>query len=311
MRILVTGSAGRLGRSTVNVLVANGHAVIGVDQRRAALAGATEIIADVGDPSALTAAVRDTEPEAIIHLAAISVPFSAPETEILRVNTQLAHSVLEAARVHRVHRVLCASSPTLIGYGAPTWRPSYLPIDEEHPTAPTNAYALSKVLVEEMVRMYARSASGVYGAFRPCYVIPPEEWAGAPTQQGHTIVERLADPALAAVSLFNYVDARDAGEFVDRWLEAPGTAVNGETFFVGAADALAVSAVAELAPRYAPQLSDAAAALAPSAALFSNARATRLTGWVPRRTWRTELDRDLFPATDLPATPDRTRLELR
>ena len=138
-----------------------------------------------------------------------------------------------------VGRVLAASSPTVIGYSAPGWRAASVPLDETHPAHPANAYALSKLVIEETVRMFARTAPGAFGSFRPCYVISPEEWAGAPTQQGHTIAERLADPALAAVSLFNYLDARDAAAFVDAWLAAPAEVVDGEGFFVGAADALA------------------------------------------------------------------------
>jgi hypothetical protein len=120
-------------------------------------------------------------------------------------------------------------------------------------------------------------------------VISPEEWAGAPTQQGHTISARLADPALAAVSLFNYLDARDAEAFVDAWLAAPATAIDGEGFFVGAADSLAERPVAELWREFAPGLGPAADALAGTEPVFSVAKAHDRLGWSPARTWRTEL----------------------
>ena len=90
-----------------------------------------------------------------------------------------------------------------------------------------------------------------YAAFRPCYVISPEEWEGAPTQQGHTVPERLADPALSAPALFNYVDARDVADFLD-CSGKMDSIPNGQTFFVGAADALATEPLAELMPQFLP-----------------------------------------------------------
>lgn len=289
MRVLVTGSAGRLGRSTAVGLVAAGHDVVGADRAAAGLTDVDERVADLADEASVSALLDATRPDAIVHLAAIAVPFSAPERDLLVTNTTIAHTVLTAAASAGVGRVLAASSPTVLGYGIPAWRPAALPLDEPHPVAPTNAYALSKVVIEELVRLCARTAPGAFGFFRPCYVVSPEEWAGAPTQQGHTIVERLADPALAAVSLFNYLDARDAAEFVAAWLDAPAEVVDGEGFFAGATDALAVRPVADLWRSYAPSLGEPADALTGTAPVFSSAKAERVLGWRARRSWRDEL----------------------
>ncbi|WP_446678402.1 NAD-dependent epimerase/dehydratase family protein [Agromyces agglutinans] len=177
----------------------------------------------------------------------------------------------------------------MLGYGVPSWHPSYLPLDEAHPLAPSNAYAVSKVVIEELVRTFARTAPGAFGFFRPCYVVSPEEWAGAPTQQGHSIAERLENPALAAVSLFNYVDARDAADFTATWLAAPAADIDGEGFFVGAADAMSVQPVAELWREFAPALGEAADALTGTSPVFSAAKAEQRLGWRARRSWRTEL----------------------
>ena len=128
-----------------------------------------------------------------------------------------------------------------------------------------------------------------YAAFRPCYVIAPEEWAGAPTQQGHTVRERLDDPALSAPALFNYVDARDVSRFADTLLAAMGDIPNGEVFFVGADDALAREPLCDLLPRFHPGTARAAAELTGTAPAFSNAKARRLLGWRPQHAWRDEL----------------------
>ncbi|WP_438854250.1 NAD-dependent epimerase/dehydratase family protein [Agromyces sp. M3QZ16-3] len=289
MRIVVTGSSGRLGRSLATGLDAAGHEVVGLDRAPAGLDGVDERTVDLAAPGAAAALLADLRPDALVHLAGIAVPFSAPEHDILLTNTALAYDVLSAAASARVGWVLAASSPTPIGYSSPGWRAAGVPIDETHPLAPANAYAFSKVVIEETVRMFARTAPGAYGFFRPCYVISPEEWAGAPTQQGHTVAERLADPALAAVSLFNYVDARDVAAFVDAWLAAPANTIDGEGFFVGAADALAERPVAELWREYAPALGPGADALVGTAPVFSIAKARARLGWSPSRDWRAEL----------------------
>lgn len=309
MRVLVTGSSGRLGRSLAGGLVDHGHQVIGADRRAAGLDGVDERELDLAEASAVADLLAETRPDALVHLAAIAVPFSAPERTILATNTTLAHTVLEAAATAGIGRVLAASSPTLIGYGTPGWAPTALPLDETHPVAPTNAYALSKVVIEELVRMYARTAPGAWGAFRPCYVISPEEWAGTPTQQGHTVAERLADPALAAVSLFNYLDARDAAAFVDAWLRAPADAVDGEVFFVGASDALATRPVADLWRTFAPALGDAADALIGTSPVFSVAKAERVLGWRPTRDWRSELAAAAPAPAAAPASADADRAD--
>ena len=289
MLVVVTGSSGRLGRSLSAGLAASGHSVVGVDRAPAGLDGVDERVLDLRDEHATGELVDALRPDAVVHLAGIAVPFSAPEREILVTNTTLAHTVFAAAARAGVRRVLAASSPTVVGYSAPTWRAAAVPIDETHPTHPANAYALSKAVIEEAVRMFARTSSGAYGFFRPCYVITPEEWRGAPTQQGHTIAERLADPSLAAVSLFNYLDARDAAAFVDAWLAAPADVVDGEGFFVGAADALATRPVAELWREFAPALGVGADALVGTRPVFSVDKAAERLGWRPARDWRDEL----------------------
>jgi UDP-glucose 4-epimerase len=291
-RYLVTGGSGRLGRSVVAVLAEAGHEVISVDRSPHGGGPARHISCDLIDPAATAALFAEVRPDAVVHLAAIAVPFGRPDPELYATNTGLAFSVLEASIASGVSSLLFASSPTVIGYGAPSgWQPEYLPLDEQHPLAPWNGYALSKQAVEAIAAMAVRAHGDRLrvGAFRPCYVIAPEEWAGAPTQQGHTVAERLDQPELSAVALFNYVDARDAGEFVLAWLQHATEIPNGTVFFVGAPDSLAREPLAELVPRYRPEL---AGALDGTDAVFSSGLAERLLGWRATRTWRTELALD-------------------
>ena len=294
-RIVVTGGAGRLGRSLVTGLAGFGHEIVSLD--RVAVPeleqdGITQVALDLSDADAAAAVLSDAKADALIHLAAIAVPFSAPEDVIMRTNAGLAISVLHGAVRAGIPKIVAASSPTVLGYGCPTgWSPDRLPLDEETPTKPWNAYALSKLLIEDTLGMLQRQTGDAtrFAAFRPCYVIAPEEWAGAPTQQGHTVRERLDDPALSAPALFNYVDARDVAGFADTLLAGMTEIPNGEVFFVGASDALAREPLADLLPQFHPGTAGAAAELTGTRPAFSIAKAERLLGWRPQHDWRTEL----------------------
>jgi UDP-glucose 4-epimerase len=284
MRVMVTGAAGRLGR-TVAASLADRHEVIAVDRDPAA--GIVGV--DLLDRAALLRIATELRPDAIVHLAAIAVPFSAPEERILEVNRRLGENVLAVALETGVPRVLAASSPTVYGYGRDGWLPSQLPLDEDEPPQPWHAYALSKVFVEELAAQTARAHPELRVAtFRPGYVIAPEEWEGAPTQQGHTVADRLRDPALAAVSLFNYIDAGDVGDFAGAWLTTDG-APSGARYNVIAPDALGLRPTRELVAEHLPALAGLAGGIEGHAALFSGDAALRDLGWIPRHNWRTRL----------------------
>ncbi|GII04400.1 NAD-dependent epimerase/dehydratase family protein [Planobispora takensis] len=291
-RTLVTGSAGRLGRSVVSALAAAGHEVIGVDRAPGTPADAAATLpADLTDLGEAYQVIARFRPDAVVHLAAIATPFSHSDAVTFRTNTQLAFNVCDAAVALGVGKVVVASSPTVMGYGAPGgWTPSYLPLDEDHPVLPWNAYNLSKVVAEETVRSFARTATATkLAAVRPCFVIAPEEWEGAPTQSGHTVAERLDRPEIAGVSLFNYIDARDAADMLMTLLDRLPGLPNGEVFFAGAADALAREPLAELLPEVIPSTAGFADTLTGTTPAFSSAKAGELLGWQAKRSWRTEL----------------------
>ncbi|MBX4378962.1 NAD-dependent epimerase/dehydratase family protein, partial [Mycobacterium tuberculosis] len=68
MKILLTGSSGRIGRAIFGALAA-AHEVVGLDRSPFAT---TRIIADVTDRQAVTRAVQGVD--AVIHTAALHAP---------------------------------------------------------------------------------------------------------------------------------------------------------------------------------------------------------------------------------------------
>lgn len=72
MRIFVAGATGAIGIPLVRRLVGDGHVVAGLTRSEAGAArlrelGATPVVCDAYDPDALTRAVVDFAPDAVIH----------------------------------------------------------------------------------------------------------------------------------------------------------------------------------------------------------------------------------------------------
>ncbi|MGP9488404.1 NAD-dependent epimerase/dehydratase family protein [Glutamicibacter sp. 363] len=295
-KVIITGGSGRLGRAVVAGFAHAGHHVVSLDRTlpEDPLDGVDYRSVDLLDAAATCALFKEATPQAVVSLAAMAVPFMAPEEVLLRTNATIAHNVTSAAVESGATRVVLASSPSIMGYGAPGgWKPGKLPLDETETPRPWHAYGLSKYVAEQIGAMFAAKmgpASTVkFASFRPCYVIAEEEWAGAITQQGHTVAERLADPKLSAPALFNYVDARDVTDFLLLLLERFDRVENGSVFFVGAKDAMATSPLSELIPEIYPELAELAANLTGDSPAFSIEKARSVIGWEPKRSWRTEL----------------------
>jgi UDP-glucose 4-epimerase len=148
MRVLVTGSAGRIGRAVARVLAGRGDAVRGFDLRSAGLAD--EVVGALDDPAACARAVAGIE--AVAHLGAFMSWHPADRDRLFAANVEGTRRLVEAAQGAGVRRVVFASSGEVYPEGAP----QALPITEEHPTAPTSVYGLTKLIGEEIVRLAGR-----------------------------------------------------------------------------------------------------------------------------------------------------------
>jgi len=198
MRVLVTGGTGSVGRAATERLVGAGWDVRVVG-RRAGLEvpGAEYAACDVTsfDEVCRQAAGRD----AVVHLAAIASPTSAPGPEVLRVNVLGTFHVFEAAARAGIRRVVQASSINAFGcwYGvADLTHVRYFPIDEEHPTFTTDPYSFSKGLIEEVGRYYWRRDGITSFALRLPWVHPRGHQAsaehGRAIERGRAVLDELA-----------------------------------------------------------------------------------------------------------------------
>lgn len=150
--ILVTGSAGRVGRAVVAALRAKGRAVRGFDLKPSGMDG-DELIGSFEDADLLARAVEGLT--GVLHLGAFMSWAPADRDRMFAVNVEGTRKLLDAASAAGVRRFVFASS----GEVYPENRPEFLPVTEEHPLRPNSPYGLTKLLGEELVRFHQRARS--------------------------------------------------------------------------------------------------------------------------------------------------------
>lgn len=159
MTVLVTGSAGKIGRSLARTLPALGWRLRGFDREAPAgeaeageaEAGIEQVRGEITDPRALDRAM--TGVRAVVHLAGQAT--EAPWPVIREANLEGTYQVFEAARRAGVRRLVYASSNHAAGF---TPRPAEqagqpeLPADT--PPRPDTLYGVSKAFGEALARYY-------------------------------------------------------------------------------------------------------------------------------------------------------------
>lgn len=150
-RALVTGLAGFTGRYVEQELRAAGYEVVGTSMPGHACAPGSHAV-DLTDRAAVAAMVEQVRPDVVAHLAGIAFVGHADAEQFYRVNVMGTRNLLEAlaglAAGDRPSAVLLASSANIYG------NTSVPVIDESVPAAPANDYAVSKLAMEYMARLW-------------------------------------------------------------------------------------------------------------------------------------------------------------
>ena len=112
MKILLTGSSGRIGRAIFGALAAE-HDVVGLDRSPF---NTTRIIADITHRQALERAVRGVD--AVIHTAALHAPHVGlvPDEVFQQINVDATAQLLQLARQAGVRRFVLTSTTALYGH---------------------------------------------------------------------------------------------------------------------------------------------------------------------------------------------------
>lgn len=151
-RILITGVDGFTGRYLATALAGQGHEVVGISH--SAISTPIEGLAsshtcDLTDAQGLRDILLAVQPNKVAHLAAIAFVSHGVVEDIYRTNVVGSRNLLEAvSAAGSVDAVLLASSANIYGNrisGA---------IDENVSPDPINDYAVSKLAMEFVARLY-------------------------------------------------------------------------------------------------------------------------------------------------------------
>lgn len=115
--------------------------------------------------------------DAVLHFAGIPTPLNDPEEVVFQVNTLGTFNTLQFAAAKGVKKVVFASSESTLGFAfaKQAHNPFYFPIDEQHPLEPQDAYGLSKLCSEEILKSFSR-AYGIHTvALRFPWIWVPED----------------------------------------------------------------------------------------------------------------------------------------
>ena len=167
MRILVTGGTGYIGGTVARLLLSGGDRVTIYDnlchsKREAVATGAEFVEGELADRALLETTLRAGRFDGVMHFAAlIEAGESMQKPEIyFRNNTVGTLTLLEAMLATGQERLVFSSTAACYG------EPETTPILEAAPLAPTNAYGLSKLMVEQMLDWFNRIHGLRYASLR-------------------------------------------------------------------------------------------------------------------------------------------------
>lgn len=292
MRIVVTGGSGKLGRSVVRRLRAEGNQVMNLDRDGDRGAGFTRVdFTDYGEVVDAIMGINDRHDgfDAVVHLAAIPAPGILSDVATFHNNMLTTFHVFQAARRAGIKRIVYASSETTLGLPFDT-DPPYIPVDEEYPARPESTYSLVKHLEEQMAVQLTRwDPTLSITALRFSNVMDPEDYAEFPSFD--------ADPMLRKWNLWGYVDGRDGAQAVSLALQE--AAAGFDRFIIASADTVMSRSSAALAAEVYPDV-EMTRSVGEHETLLSIDKAKRVLGYQPGHSWRDHVQ----PSMDLNLSPE-------
>lgn len=280
-KIVVTGGAGRLGRLAIGELLTHGYEVIAVDRVRPQTPPCRFLPVELTDSAAVYDVLRQAD--AVLHLGAIPGPRSHPESTTFHNNVMSTYNVAEAAAALGLAEIIFASTVFAVGWVSEPEKywPQYIPVDEDHPLTPFEAYGLSKQIGEDICAAVSRRHSIPTVSLRFMNIVQPDSYGMLPHPTPKTTQE-------IQFVMWAYVDARDAARACRLALEAD--TVGHEALFIAANDIRFDCPTQTLLRELAPPDIEIRTPLADKASVIGIENAKTLIGYEPQYTWQTESD---------------------
>lgn len=254
-KILVTGAGGFVGTYLIKELQSQGPSEIYGAVYRAtsdisSLLPSDQILeGDLTDPTFAEYLIKQTQPDIIYHLAALSVVGDSFEkaVSIMNSNTTLSYNLFEAVRLHaKTAKIIAICSANVYGAVADGSKP----ITEDTPMRPVNPYAVSKATQELLALQYHLS----YGL--NVIILRPFNHTG-PGQTTDFVIPRLASqfaqiksgsmtPNIEVGNIESVRDFTDVRDMVRAYVLASTHCQSGVAYNIGSGKGYTIKQIIEI-----------------------------------------------------------------
>ena len=227
MKLLVTGGAGYVGSVCAKVLLENGHQVVVIDDLSTGNADAVPPGAEFVGGDMVAAArnlLGDGSFDGVLHFAAKSLVGESVQSPELywQANVVKTLGLLEEIRAAGTPRLVFSSTAATYG------EPETVPITEDAPARPTNAYGATKLAIDNAITSYAHAhglaatslryfnVAGAYAGLGERHAVEthliPLVLAVAAGQRSEILVYGTDWPTSDGTPIRDYIHVRDLAE---------------------------------------------------------------------------------------------------
>lgn len=287
--VAVTGGNGKIGRAVLEHLGEVGYETVNVDLATDPSTVADHsLTVDLLDAGETYGALAKADADAVVHMGTIPDPYGHPQHVTYRSNVQTAMHVLEASESLGLESVCLASSINALG-AEHQQRPAdvrYLPVDEDHPATPDDAYGIAKHAMEGTADGFGRRPDSDLTIASVRF-----PWVATGAELRERFAER--DRSLAGLDgvpsdsvrdvFFSYLHVADAASLARAAIEADHD--GHEVFWAVAADTSSEVPTKELINEYYPDV-ETRMDFEGHESLVDTSKVENLLGWSPEHSWR-------------------------
>lgn len=288
MKVVITGSRGKVGKAAVRRFVDAGHDVLGVDLVRPVFDAGSPGPGPLHDGRSHRCRLRIRRRGRRRRRRARRGHPAAdgePAHVVFQTNLMSTFNLVEAAVRFGVPRFVNVSSESIVGNFFPErpFLPDYVPVDEEHPLHPQDPYALSKAFGEQLMDAAVRRSDLRAISIRPSTVHDESNY-----EENLGPLVREASPTSG--NFGSYIDSDDLADAL--LLAAESDLPGHEVFYIAAADNAGGRDFAATLREHHGDRIELRHIDRVDASGISTEKARRMLGWTATRSWRDHLDAD-------------------